>query len=97
MAQQPRRQPSSFPLLFILFDLFENYLSVTGIYACMMRHTSGYGSYGQQKVLVLKQLDAVVVLVVVHSLVLTEMVPNFLNLVGMTFKMELIWQHLGKF
>jgi hypothetical protein len=97
MAQQPRRQPSSFSLLFSLFDLFENYLSVTGIYAHMMRHSSDYGSCGQEKVLMLKQLDAVVVLVVVHSLVLTKMVPNFLNLVGMTFKMELIWQHLGKF
>lgn len=63
----------------------------------MMRHSSDYGSYGQEKVLIVRQLDAVVVLVAVHSLVLTEMVPSFLNLVGMTFKMELIWQHSGEF
>ena len=55
----------------------------------MMRHTGDCGSYGQQKVLTLRQLDVVVVLVVVHSLVLIEMEPSFSNLVGRTFKMEL--------
>jgi hypothetical protein len=70
---------------------------ITGTYAHMTRHTSDYGSCGQERLLILNQLDAVVVLVVVRSLVITEMVQNFSNLVGMTFKMELIWQHLGKF
>lgn len=62
----------------------------------MMRHTGDCGSYGQQKVLPLRQLDVVVVLAVVHSLVPIEMEPSFSNLVGRTFKMELTWLHSGK-
>jgi hypothetical protein len=75
----------------------ENHIPVTGIYAHMMRHIRDYGSCGQENVQILNQLDDVGVLVVVHSLVVTEMEPNFSNLVGRTFKMELIWQHSGKF
>jgi hypothetical protein len=86
-----------FSLQFILFDVSEGHISVAGIYACMMRHISDCGSCGQEKVQILRQLVAVVVLVVVHSLAVTKMEPNFSNLVGRTFKMELIWQHSGKF
>jgi hypothetical protein len=62
----------------------------------MMRHLRDYGSCGQENVQTLSQSGAVVVLAVVHSLVITEMEPSFSNLVGRTFKMELIWQHSGK-
>ena len=73
------------------------HISVTGIYGHMMRHTDVCGSCGHQTVLTLRQLDVVVVLAVVHSLVLIKMEPSFSNLVGRTFKMELIWLHSGKF
>lgn len=86
-----------FSLQFTLFDAYEGHISAAGIYAHMMRHISDYGSCGQGKVQILRQLGAVVVLVAVHSLVVTEMEPSFSNLVGRTFKMELIWQHSGKF
>lgn len=86
-----------FSLQHILFYVSEGHISAAGIYAHMMRHISGCGSCGQEKVQILRQLGAVVVLVAVHSLVATEMEPSFSNLVGRTFKMELIWQHSGKF
>jgi hypothetical protein len=63
----------------------------------MTRHTDGCGSCGQQTVLIRRQLDVVVVLAVVRSLVLIEMEPSFSNLVGRTFKMVSIWLHSGKF
>jgi hypothetical protein len=73
------------------------HISVTGIYRHMMRHTDDCGSCGHQTALTLRQLDDVVVLAVVHSLVLIEMEPSSSNLVGRTFKMVLIWLHSGRF
>jgi len=86
-----------FHLGYIVSLIYLNITSFAGIYAHMMRHTSDYGSCGQGKVLILRQLDVVVVLEVVHSLVVTEMEPNFSNLANRTLKMELIWQHSGRF
>ena len=63
----------------------------------MMRHTDDCGSCGHQTVLTISQLDVVVVLAAVPSLVLIEMEPSFSNLVGRTFKMVLIWLRSGKF
>jgi hypothetical protein len=65
----------------------------TGIYTHMTRHTSDYGTCGQEKVLILRQSVAVLVYEIVISLVVTEMEPHFSNIVDRTFKMELIWQH----
>lgn len=73
------------------------HISVTGTCVHMMRHTDDCGSCGQQMVLTLRQLDVVVVLEVVHSLVPIEMEPSFSNLVGRTSKMVSIWLHSGKF